>query len=163
MIRALVAALVALALTGCGSLSPRTIAGAVQGHAEFPSLSMAVSDCLAQHPGVRAEVTPAWSRLADKWDAADDLPRDERLIVALANAPAQVAEAEADWSFIRRTLAANGIDCGPAVAASVGNVERTFGELKAALLGNQRVVYALEWAQVLRTVLVGRAGGVVRL
>jgi len=162
MHKTIIALALAIALAGCG-LSPKTVTNAFIGHAQFPSLSMAVSDCLSTEPAVRDDVTPAWNRLVEKWDAADELPRDETLIKALLDAPAQVAEAKADWTYIRATIAAAGIDCGPAVKASVANVEQTFGEIESAIQGSEQAVYILEWFTLLSTVVTGRGGEVVRL
>lgn len=161
--RVAIAAFVTLLLTGCQSISTETITGSIVGHAQFPSLSLAVSDCLAERPDVRREVTPAWNRLVDKWEAADDLPRDARLVTALANAPRQVAEAERDWTFIRDAVVDSGLDCGPEVKAMVTNIQDRFKEIKSAVYGNDRAIYVLQWASLLSSVLRGDGNEINRL
>jgi hypothetical protein len=163
MIKTLATLLTVLILSGCSSINPRTFTNAVIGHASFPSLSMEVSDCVSDYPSVRDEITPPFNRLVDIWQSASKLKPDASLIVALAGARSQVTQAKQDWSLIKSTIIGAGIDCGPAVAYQVQNIEQTFMEIETAILSNDRAVYALEWANLLAAVVLGSRGKVVSL
>lgn len=150
-------------IVGCASLKPQTVTNAVVAHQTFPSLSMAVQDCVADYPDVRAKIVDPFNVLVDKWQAADQLEPDASLLVALAGAKNQVTEAKVAWLTVKQTIVDAGIDCGPAVVAQVQNIESTFGEIESAVLSNERIVYALEWGQLLANVVLGRRGEVVRM
>lgn len=161
MSKALVLASV-LFISACSSLSPGTITDAFVARASFPTLSMAVSECIGDNP-VREEIRPAWERLVDKWEEASELEPNSEVLIKIANAPVKIIEAENDWVFIKSKIAEAGLDCGPGVRASVENIEETFSEIKGAVQSNQRAVRVLEWASLLRAVVVGGSGEIVRL
>lgn len=163
MMQRFIVMLAALVITGCGTLKPSTITDAVIGHATFPSLSVAVQECVSDEPDVRAMIVDPFNRLVDQWSAAGDLEPDASLIVALAGAQNEVRAAKRDWSLIKATIVDAGIDCGPAVASQVANIEQTFGEIESAILSNERAVYALEWGQLLASVVLGNRAKVVRM
>ncbi len=124
---------------------------------------MAVSECVSDYPDVRSQVTEPFNRLVDKWSAADDLEADATLLIALAGAKSEVSEAKRDWITIKTIIVSAGIDCGPAVKSQVANIETTFTEIESAILSNERAVYALEWGNLLASVVLGRRGEVVRM
>ena len=155
-----------LILSGCAILDgikPETLTNAVVGHASFPSLSMQVSECLADYPDARAQAAEPWGRLVDKWQAADDLEANAELIKALASAMDQVREAKRDWLTIKALVIDTGADCGPAVTRQVEITEAAFTDIEQALLSNERVVYALQWVDLIASIVAGRSAEVVRL
>ena len=152
-----------LALAGCSSITPSTLTNAFTAHAGFPSLSVAVSECVAGNDDVRSQIADPFNRLVDKWSAADDLELNASLVQVLVGAQSQVQEAKDDWILIKSTIVDAGIDCGPAVSYQVTNVEKTFAEIESAVNSSERVVYALEWGQLLASVVLGQRGQVVRL
>lgn len=151
-----------LFVSACSSLSPGTITDAFVARAQFPTLSMAVSSCIGDHP-VREEIRPAWERLVDKWEEASDLEPNADILVKIAYAPGKIAQAEHDWNLVKTKIVQAGLDCGPGVKASVENIEKTFDEIRDAVKNNQRAVSVLEWANLLRAVVVGGSGKVVRI
>ena len=159
---AAIACAITLALSGC-TLNPATIGNAVIAHAQFPSFSMAVSDCLTGRPDVRQKIKPYWNSIVGKWSKANDLPHDGRLIKELANAPYEVMEAEREWLFIKNAILSAGITCDPDVIAMMNRIEQLFGEMKAAVNSNQRVVLVINWLDLLSNIATGRNGEVVTL
>lgn len=153
----------ALLLVGCGALQPSTIKNAIVGHAGFPSLSMAVSECVGDYPAIREQIKPPFNELVDLWTSADKLKPDATLLIALADAQHEVAAARRAWVSIKTTIVDAGVDCGPAVVAQVRNIERTFTEIQDAIQSNERAVYLLEWGNLLASVVLGRRGDVVRM
>jgi len=162
-LKALLTTCLAILLVGCVSITPATISNAVMGHASFPSLSMAVQECVSDTPEVRESITEPFNVLVDLWHSADDLEPDATILVALAGAQMEVAKAKTAWVQIKSEIVSAGIDCGPAVKAQVANIEQTFNEIETAILSNERAVYALEWANLLASVVLGRRGDVVRM
>lgn len=156
-------AVIAVVLSGCAGLNPSTIANAVTAHAGFPSLSIAVSECVAGNDEVRQTITAPYNRIVDKWAAVNDLNINASLVKVLANAKGEVSEAKTDWALIRSTITDAGLDCGPAVRLQVVNIESTFAEFEAAILSNERAVYILEYADLLAGIVLGRRGEVVRI
>lgn len=161
--KSLITILFAVLITGCGTLTPQTLTNAVVGHASFPSLSMAVQECVADSPDVRDQIVEPFNELVDLWSAADDLEPNAELLIALAGAKSEVAQAKRSWIEIKTVIVGAGIDCGPAVASQVANIEQTFSEIESAILSNERAVYALEWGQVLASVVLGNRGQVTRM
>lgn len=159
----IIAGALALLLVGCGSINPQTIANAIAGHATFPSLSMAVQECVADTPEVRAQIVEPFNILVDKWAAASELEPNADMLIALAGAKTEIAEAKTAWVTIKTVIVSAGLDCGPAVASQVANIEQTFTEIESAIQSSERAVYALEWAQLLSTVVLGSRGKVVRM
>lgn len=158
--------LAVLILSGCSileSIKPETLTNAVVGHASFPSLSMQVSECLADYPEARAQAIEPWDRLVDKWQAADDLEANAELVKVLASAQSQVREAKQDWLTIKALVIESGADCGPAVERQVQIIESAFTDIEAAIKSNEQIVYALQWADLIASIVAGRSTGVVRL
>ena len=152
-----------IGLSGCANLKTETIGNAFVGHAQFPTLSQEVAACLAPHPEIEAQAREPFNSLVDLWGEASELKPDASLLVALAGAQTKVAEAKRSWVQIKTLVVDAGIDCGPAVATSVTNIETTFVEIESAVNSNEKAVYVLQWANLLGSVVLGRGGSVTRI
>ena len=154
---------IALLLTACGTLNPETATNAVRAHALFPSLSQAVSACLADEPEVREQVKPYFNSLVGLWSEASELEANEELLIALVNAPLKIADAERNWQNAKALIVGSGVECDSFVVSEVNNIETTFKELKTAIQANERAVLAIQWTQIIGRVALGRGGQVVRM
>lgn len=144
-------------------LKPETITSAVVAHSTFPSLAMQVQECVAEHPEVRDQIVDPFNSLVDLWHSASKLKADATLLVDLVNAKAEVVAGKDSWLTIKSVIVGAGIDCGPAVKAQVARIENIFTELESSILSNERAVYALEWVDLLSSVVLGRRGEVIRM
>lgn len=156
--RMLAALAMCTVLAAC-SLKPETLLNAGRAHQTFPSLALAVQDCVASQP-VRAEIVEPFNTLLDAWTRASELEADEQLIVALVGAQAEIERARVAWVAIRDSIRASGLDCGPYVRGEADNVETTFSELMAAVRSNERLVVAGQWAQVVGRIFLARPADV---
>lgn len=160
----LLLALVATALLSSCGLNPETIKNAFLGHTAFPSLALAVQDCISDRPDVQRAITPAWNRTFDKWEMTKDLAPDVSMLRAIAGAPRELAEAKRDALFIESTIVDAGLDCGTFVKTEWGRVKKTFSEIETAIASNQRLVMVADYAALLSAVIQGkRAGDVIRM
>jgi len=153
---------IGLFVAGC-ALKPATIGNAVKGHAEFPTLSVQIQECIAGQPEIKDKIRAPWNRLVDKWVLAGDLEPDASMLTALVNAPSEIQEAKRDALFIEGVLLAAGVDCGPQTRATWDNIKVTFIEIETAIAANQQFVEVIEWTNLLAAILNGRADKVERM
>lgn len=161
--KTLATALLALLITSCGTIKPETVTNAVIAHQTFPSFAMAVQECIADRPDVQDAIRPAWNRTFDKWVMAKDIEPNLDMLVTVASFPREFAEAETDALFIEQTIVNAGLDCGPYVRQQWGDTKVTFVEFKTAIASNERIVRAIQWADLLANFAVGRGGKMVRM
>lgn len=161
--KTLITIAIATLLTACGTLKPETVTDAVRAHALFPSLSQAVSECLADKPEVREQVKPYFNALVDTWSEASELEPNEELLIALVNAPLKIADAERNWQNAKALIVGSGVECDSFVKSEVENIETTFKDLKSAIQSSERAVLAIQWTQIIGRIALGRGGQVVRM
>ncbi len=151
-----------LLLTSCG-LTQETWLNAVRGHQELPALSVAILECTADRPDVQEALREPFNELSDAWIESRDLELNKELLHQLADAMPKVLRAESNWIEAKQVMAASGLDCGPWVKSSVENIESAFTEIKSALIAKERLVLALDYAQVFAAIFASHKIEVVRI
>lgn len=150
-------------ITGCTTmLKPTTVADAVIVHSTFPSLSLAVLECVEDYPEVRAEIVTPFNSLVDKWQLFDGASPED-IAIDVAGSKQHFMQAKMSWVSIKKSIVDADIDCGDIVTTQVNFVETTFDDIMEVINSNERVVYALEWGSLLNSILRGQSGRVVKI
>lgn len=143
----ILAAFATVALSSC-SINPSTWGNAVRGHDALPALSMAVMECTSSRPDIQEQIREPFNVLIDMWTEAKDLEPKDALTIG-----SKLGTAKAAWTAAKTPVVESRLDCGVWVRTEVKNIETTFAEFEAAIGRNAYAVTALQYADLLASIV----------